>query len=300
MVAALRTGGPTAGTIGEPDVGAVLDVDRGFRGEAADHLDAPAAEAAVGGWGPPGAVVVDRDVEAAVRARGDPVADASVVVGAVRVFDGVGDGLPQRELEVVDELGGVRGARPPLHGEPDLAQLVGPSGDLAAERGGQQLHEQRGDVVARSGLGRARRRSPAVSIGATGGLPQRCAASARRRMPSSMSSPRRSIEPVGVETSTPWPGWSATVRLGHRRRPSRSPEHRTVDAVAVEAAVPVGVDEQRRWVPGAAPRSARPVVRCRATAQRAPSGARARERGAANRSSSWPAPAADGPQRRRS
>jgi len=74
-------GGSDRGHQGEPDVGAVLDVDRRFRGEAADHLDAPAAEAAVGGRGPPGAVVVDRDVEAAVRARGDPVADASVVVG---------------------------------------------------------------------------------------------------------------------------------------------------------------------------------------------------------------------------
>jgi hypothetical protein len=190
---------------------------------------------------------------AAVRARGDPVADASVVVGAVRVFDGVGDGLPQCELEVVDELGGVRGARPPLHGEPDLAQLVGPSGDLAAERGGQQLHEQRGDVVARTGLGEhvadhrgqhRGHRSPAPAVRGV----REAAHAVVDELTSALD------EPVGVEQHAV-ARLEHQVRLGHRRRVPQ-PEHRTEDAVREAGAF--GVDRATAVGARRRPRSARP------------------------------------------
>lgn len=81
-------------------VGAGVDGEIG--GELVDDDQAASAVMVVGGFGAPPAKVTDLDIEGAIVAMGDAIGElAGLAGGGIGVFDGVGRGFAQRDVQII-------------------------------------------------------------------------------------------------------------------------------------------------------------------------------------------------------
>ena len=171
-------------------------------GQPIDELQSPAPESRVGGRGPPPAGVAHGHPDDVARVSGqtqpDPATRVRVPVG---VLDRIGDGLPHRELEVVDERRVEPGLGPPLvDGAADPAQLHALRRPVELQRGREQPGGDDSDIVRGPAAAQERcRRRPSISVAGPRSR-SGAAAAASAANPSSSDAPRRSISPSVYRT----------------------------------------------------------------------------------------------------